>query len=79
MKKELTDEEKKIAEELFKNIRDEIKASKHDERVENVIKKIVKLSKEGLKEDEILAEISDDVVILDAEGAAAIARMLECM
>lgn len=77
MKKELTDEEKKIAEELFKNIRDEIKASKHDERVENVIKKIVKLSKEGLKEDEILAEISDDVVILDADGEAAIARMLE--
>jgi len=76
MEKELTDEEKKIAEELYKSIRDENKSPKHEERLENVIKKIVKLSEDGLKEDEILVQVRDDVVVFNEEGAAAIKRML---
>ncbi|ODS37488.1 MAG: hypothetical protein A7316_01165 [Candidatus Altiarchaeales archaeon WOR_SM1_86-2] len=61
MKKKLTDEERKIAEELLKDIKGEIQGSIDDESVGKVVKKIVKLSQEGLKEEEIIDEVKADI------------------
>ena len=75
MKKELTDEERKVVVELLSKINTRCT----DESIEKVVKKIVKLSDEGLKEEEIIEQIKDDVVVLDADGAAAVKRMQDCM
>jgi hypothetical protein len=61
MEKELTDEEKKIAEKLHKDIKSEILSSTTDESVGNVVKRIVKLSKEGLNEEEIIEVVKVDL------------------
>jgi DNA replication initiation complex subunit (GINS family) len=61
MEKELTDEEKKIAEKLHKDIKSEILSSIADESVGKVVKRIVKLSKEGLNEEEIIEVVKVDL------------------
>ena len=81
MEKELTDEEKKIAEALYKSIRDEITSPKREEKMENVIKRIVKLSEDGLKENEILGKLSSDGYLISVsdetkEGKDAMIRLL---
>lgn len=61
MKKIWTDEEKKIAEEMLNDIKTRIRGSVDDESLEKVVKKIVNLSKEGLKEKEIVEQIREDI------------------
>jgi hypothetical protein len=67
MEKELTDEEKKIAEKLHKDIKSEILSSTTDESVGNVVKRIVKLSKEGLNEEEIIEVVKVDLKPIAAD------------
>lgn len=77
MEKELTDEEKKIAEKLFKEIKSEIQSSITDESVGELVKAIVKLSKEGLTEEEITKQLREDppTTVGSLSGAVAIGRM----
>ena len=76
-----TEEEKKVAQKLSNTIRDEIEKN-CDQAVENAVKKIVKLSKEGLDEEAITKKICEGEgppITRSLSGALALARMEGCM
>lgn len=83
MSEQWTDEERKIARKLYDEIKDEIEKNYSDEAMVKAVEKIVALSKEGLKEDEILRKIKDEHGGEDMprgiQGRLAIARMERCM
>lgn len=66
MDEELTDIEKNIAEELLVNIKAKVLRNTSDEKIVKIAGNIVKLSNEGLTEEEIIKQLKIDGLSYDS-------------
>ena len=67
MDEELTDIEKNIAEELLVNIKAKVLRNTSDEKIVKIAGNIVKLSNEGLTEEEIIKQLKIDGLSYDRD------------